>query len=86
MGFFITSGKSYTSMVIVAESDQYEATSEYVAAIGQTSSTTPSPTSLAPSPTVPEFPVTIVIAFLIFAVLIVSVAVKKNSAKLPILS
>ncbi len=86
MGFFITSGKSYKSMVIVAESDQYEATTEYVAAIGQTSSTTPSPTSLNPSPTVPEFPTTIVIAFLIFAVLIVSVAVKKNSAKLPIRS
>jgi hypothetical protein len=86
MGFFVTSGKSYKSMVIVAESDQYEATTEYIAAIGQTSSTTPAPTSLNPSPTVPEFPTTIVIAFLIFAMLIVSVAVKKNSAKLPIRS
>ena len=86
MGFFITPGKSYTSMVIVAESDQYEATTEYAAAIGQTSSTTPAPTSLNPSPTVPELPTTIVIAFLVFAVLIVSVAVKKNSAKLPIRS
>jgi hypothetical protein len=86
MGFFVTSGKSYKSMVIVAESDQYEATSEYIAAIGQTTSNTPSPTSRTPSPTVPEFPVTIVFAFLIFAGLIVSVAVKKNRSKLPMIS
>ena len=98
MGFFITAGKSYTSMVIVAESDQYEATSEYTAAISSntssttasptslTSTNTPSPTSLNPSPTIPELPATIAIAFLVVAMLIVSVAVKKNSAKLPILS
>jgi|WetSurMetagenome_2_1015567.scaffolds.fasta_scaffold146233_1 hypothetical protein len=96
MGFFITAGKSYTSMVIVAESDQYEATSEYTAAIGQSSTTTaaptgltstntPSPTSLNPSPTIPELPATIAIAFLVAAMLLVSIAVKKNNAKLPIL-
>jgi len=98
MGFFVTPGKSYASMVIVAESDQYEAKSEYVAAIGQTSSsttpsptsltstTTPSPTGLDPSPTIPELPVTIAITVLVGAMLMVSVALKKNSAKLSILS
>ncbi len=86
MGFFITPGKSYASMTIVAESDQYEATSEYTVAVGSTSTTTPSPTSLSPSPTVPELPATIAIASLIVAMLIVSVAVKKNRAKLLILS
>ena len=98
MGFFMTSGKSYASMVIVAESDQYEAKSEYVAAIGQisssttpsptslTSTTTPSPTGLDPSPTIPELPATIAVAFLVFAMLLVSAAIKKNSAKLSILS
>jgi hypothetical protein len=95
MGFFITSGKSYASMLIVAESDQYETTSEYIAATGQTS-TTPSPTSLTstnspsstslnPSPTIPELPASIAIAFLVAAMLIVSIALKKNSAKLSIL-
>src|SRR5665647_1120096 len=97
MGFFITAGKSYKSMVIVAESDQYEATSEYTVAISQgsttvsptasstslTSTNTPTPTSLNPSPTIPELPATIAIAFLVAAMLLVSVAVKKNSAKLP---
>jgi hypothetical protein len=98
MGFFITTGKSYTSMVIVAESDQYEATSEYTAAIGQslttsasptaapthlTSTNGPSPTSLNPSPTIPELPATVAITFLFVAMLIVSVAVKRNNAKLP---
>jgi hypothetical protein len=93
MGFFITAGKSYTSMVIVAESDQYEATSEYTAAITQTSTptasptsltstNTPVPTSLNPSPTIPELPATIAIAFLVAAMLLVSVAVKK-SVKMP---
>jgi uncharacterized protein (TIGR02588 family) len=97
MGFFITAGKSYTSMTIVAESDQYEATSEYTVAISQTSTTTasptsltstnaPSPTSLNPSPTVPELPATIAIAFLVVAMLLVPIVLKKNSAKLPILS
>jgi len=96
MGFFITSGKSYASMLIVAESDQYETTSEYIATIGQSSTTSPSPTSLTsthspsptslnPSPTVPELPASIAIAFLVVAMLIVSVALKKNSAKLSIL-
>jgi hypothetical protein len=89
MGFFITAGKSYTSMVIVAESDQYEATSEYTASITQTSTptasptsltstNTPDPTSLNPSPTIPELPATIAIAFLVAAMLLVSVAVKKT--------
>jgi hypothetical protein len=78
MGFFITSGKSYTSMVLVAESDQYEATTEYTVATSQTSTTAPSSTSLNPSPTIPEFPSTIVVALLIVAMLIVSVAVKKK--------
>ncbi len=97
MGFFITTGKSYTSMKIVAESDQYEATTEYTVATGQTSTPTasptsststnpPSPTSLNPSPTIPELPTTIAIAFLVFVTLIVSIAVKKNRAKLHILS
>ncbi len=81
MGFFITAGKSYTSMVIVAESDQYEATSEYTVAITQTPTTTASPTSLtstntpvptsfSPSPTIPELPATIAIAFLFAAMLV----------------
>jgi hypothetical protein len=89
MGFFITAGKSYTSMVIVAESDQYEATSEYTTSITQTSTptaspssltstNTPDPTSLNPSPTIPELPATIAIAFLVAAMLLVSVAVKKR--------
>jgi len=71
IGFFMTSGKSYTSIVLVAESDQYEATTEYVTATGQSSTTSPSasasPTSQAssaapsssaslnPSPSIPEF-------------------------------
>ena len=54
MGVFRTSGKTYASMVIVAESDQYAATSEYAVATG-VSTTTPSPTGLTststPSPT-----------------------------------
>ena len=94
MGFFITAGKSYTSMVIVAESDQYEATSEYTVATSQASTTTVSPTSLTstnapsstslnPSPTIPELPATIAIAFLVAAMLSVSVAVKRNRAKMP---
>jgi hypothetical protein len=32
MGFFVTQGKTYASYVLVAESDQYAATTEYVAA------------------------------------------------------
>jgi hypothetical protein len=99
MGFFITAGKSYTSMTIVAESDQYEATSEYTVATSQistttasptasptslTSTNTPSPTNLNPSPTVPELPATITIAFLVIAMLLVPIVLKKSSAKLPI--
>lgn len=75
MGFFVTPGKSYSSMLIVAESDQYEATSEYTVAISQSSTTTaaptsltstnsPSPSGLSPSPSIPEFPTSIAIAFL----------------------
>jgi hypothetical protein len=87
MGFFTTTGKSYTSMMIVAESDQYEATSEYTVAIGQSSTTSnsPSPTSLNPSPTVPELSVAIAIAFLFVSVLLISVVVRKNNAKLPVI-
>jgi len=81
-------------MVIVAESDQYEATSEYTVATSQASTTTVSPTSLTstnapsstslnPSPTIPELPATIAIAFLVAAMLSVSVAVKRNRAKMP---
>jgi uncharacterized protein (TIGR02588 family) len=55
MGFFVTSGKSYVSMILAAESDQYEATTEYTLAIGQASTTTPAPTGLTsiatPAPT-----------------------------------
>ena len=96
MGFFMTAGKSYASMVIVAESDQYEVTSEYTVAVGVTSTTTPSPTSLTttapsptsldPSPTVPEFPASIAVAFLLVALLVVSVALKKNRSISPVLS
>jgi cytochrome bd-type quinol oxidase subunit 2 len=32
MGFFITQGKTYASYVLAAESDQYAATTEYIAA------------------------------------------------------
>jgi hypothetical protein len=51
IGFLRTTSKSYASMVIVAESDQYEATTEYTVATSQTSTTTPSPTSQTPSTT-----------------------------------
>jgi hypothetical protein len=52
MGFFLTSGKTYASYVLVAESDQYAADIEYVATIGQSSSASPSTTvSVAPSST-----------------------------------
>jgi hypothetical protein len=78
MGFFITSGKSYASMVLVAESEQYEATTEYTMATSQTSATTPSPTSLSPSPTVPEYPSAVVVALIIVAMLIVSVVAKRK--------
>jgi hypothetical protein len=78
MGFFRTAGKSYTSMRIVAESDQYAATTEYTAAISQTSTTTPSPTSVNPSPTITEFPSFIAISLLIAAMLIVVAAVKRK--------
>jgi hypothetical protein len=95
MGFFTTPGKSYASYVLTAESAQYAATTEYAAAIDVTSTatsyptsltSTPSPTSLEPSPTIPELAPSIAIAFVIIAMLIVSVAVKKNSVKLSILS
>jgi hypothetical protein len=97
MGFFVTSGKSYASMLIVAESDQYEATSEYTVAISQSSTTTaaptsltstnsPSPSGISPSPSIPEFPTSIAIAFLVVAMLMVSIVVKKNSAKLSFIS
>lgn len=78
MGFFKTSGKSYASMVLVAESDQYEAIAEYTAATGQTSTTIPSPSSLSPSPSVPEFPSTVVAALIIVAMLMAAVLVKRK--------
>ena len=94
IGFFMTPGKSYTSMVIVAESDQYAATTEYVAAMGQTSTTTPSnsvaPTShassaapsssasLNPSPSIPEFSPFIAVPLLIAGMIAVAVVIKKN--------
>jgi hypothetical protein len=94
IGFFMTTGKSYTSMVIVAESDQYAATTEYVAAMGQTSTTTPSnsvaPTSQAssaapsssasinPSPSIPEFSPFIAIPLLIAGMIAVAVVIKKK--------
>ena len=69
---------NYCDMLIVAESDQYSATTEYTAAISQTSTTTPSPTSPNPSPTIPEFPSLIAISLLIAAMLIVVAAVKRK--------
>ena len=96
IGLFRTTGKSYASMIIVAESDQYAATTEYTAATGQTSSSAPSPTSqtnspsasssasLSPSPSIPEFPSTIVLASIIAAVLTIAVALKRNKSKSPI--
>jgi hypothetical protein len=97
MGFYTTPGKSYSSYVVTAESAQYAATTEYTAAIdlsltattsptSPTSITAPSPTNLEPTPTIPELPTSIVVALAIIAMLMVSVAVKKNSAKLPIVS
>jgi hypothetical protein len=97
MGFFTTPGKSYSSYVVTAESAQYAATTEYTAAIdltltatasptSPTSITTPSPTNLEPSPTIPELPTSIAMTLAIIAMLMVSVAVKKNSARLPIVS
>lgn len=95
MGFFTSPGKSYRSYVLIAESAQYAATTEYTAEIDSTSTVTASPTSLTPtpslwsfdpSPTIPELPATIAIAFLVVVMLMVSVALKKNSAKLSILS
>jgi hypothetical protein len=94
IGFFTTPGKSYTSIVIVAESDQYAATTEYVTATGQTSTTSPSTsasptgqasstapsssTSLNPSPSIPEFSPFIAVPLLIAAMTIVAVVIKKN--------
>jgi hypothetical protein len=94
IGFFTTPGKSYTSLVIVAESDQYAATTEYVTATGQTSTASPStsaaPTShasstapsssasLNPSPSIPEFSPFIAVPLLIAAMTIVAVIIKKN--------
>ena len=95
MGFFTSPGKSYRSYVLIAESTQYAATTQYTAEIDSTSTVTASPTSLTstpslwsfdPSPTIPELPATIAIAFLVVVMLMVSVALKKNSAKLSILS
>jgi len=90
MDFFITSGKTYASYVLTAESDQYAATSEYVAAIGQSSSASPSPTSqassaapssttsLSPSSSIPEFPFMIVASLLIVIMPIVAVALRRK--------
>jgi hypothetical protein len=78
IGFMRTAGKSYASMVIVAESDQYAASTEYTSATSQTSTTTPSPNSPGPSPTIPEFSSLIAISLLIAAMMIVAVAVKRK--------
>ncbi len=90
MGFFITQSKSYASMVLVAESDQYEATTEYTVAMSQTSTATPSPTSqtsspaassstgISPSPTVPEFPSLVVVPLFAVGMLIAAVALRKK--------
>jgi hypothetical protein len=88
IGFFRTSTKSYASMIIVAESDQYAATTEYTTAMGQTSttasptsqasSTTPSSTSLNPSPSIPELSPFIVAPLLIVTMLILALAVKRK--------
>jgi hypothetical protein len=72
-------GKSYVSYVLTAESNEYTAIAEYVAAIGQTSSTSPSSSAnLSPSPSVPEFPSTVVAALIIVAMLMVAVLAKRK--------
>ena len=95
MGFYTTPGKSYTSYVLTAESAQYAATTEYTAVVDLTSTATASPTSLTPtssptsldpSPTIPELPATIAVTFLVVAMLLVSITIKKNGAKLSFLS
>jgi hypothetical protein len=79
MGIFVTSGKTYSSYVLTAESDEYAITTEHIAATGQTSSTAPSSSaSLSPSPSIPEFPPFIVAPLLIVTMLIVAVAVKRK--------
>lgn len=87
LGYWITPGKTYASYVLIAESDQYAASSEYAAAMGQSSTATPSmgpsSTSLGPSPTVPEFPFFLVGLFSV-AILMVAVAVKVRSNKLEV--
>jgi hypothetical protein len=82
IGFVTTPGKTYASYVVVAESDQYAATTEYVATAGQTSSPAPSSSAnLNPSPSVPEFPTPIVAPVLIAALLVVAVALSKRRHK-----
>ncbi len=54
MGFFITTGKTYASYVLVAESDQYAATTEYVAATGQASSAVPSSSATSSTSSLPS--------------------------------
>ena len=83
-------GKSYVSYVLTAESNEYTAIAEYVAATGQTSSTVPSPSSqtsspstsssasLSPSPSIPEFPSTVIAALIIVAMLTVAVSAKRK--------
>jgi hypothetical protein len=83
MGIFVTSGKSYSSYVLTAESDEYAVTTEYIAAVGQSSTPTPSSSaSPAPSPSIPEFPSFIVIPVLIVTMLIAAVAVRRRNSKL----
>jgi hypothetical protein len=96
MGFFITSGKTYASYVLTTDSDEYAANTEYIATVGQSSSASPSQTSqasssapssttsLSPSPSIPEFPFTIVVSFLIIAMLSILVAKKRKKAVLQI--
>lgn len=82
MGIFVTPSKTYSSYVLIAESDQYAATTQYTAATGQASSASPSSSStLSPSPSIPEFPPFVVAPLLIVAALILAFAVKRNKAK-----
>jgi hypothetical protein len=81
MGIPVGSGKSYLSYVLTANSNEYAANAEYVAAIGQVSSTSLSSSAgLSPSPSIPEFSSTFVIALMIVATLIAVFAAKKRQS------
>jgi hypothetical protein len=78
MGFFVTPGKTYASYILVAESDQYAATTEYASATGQTSVAPSSSASPNPSPSVPEFPPFVAVPLLIVIMLIIALAAKRK--------